>query len=156
MNWNQEIQDVGKLAVAFALALPVGWYREREAHSVGVRTFPIVAIASCGFILLCGGWGRPSMDAQSRVLQGIAAGIGFVGAGAILKSESHVRGTATAASIWNIAAMGAAVAFDHYLIAIFLASMNFITLRVLLPVKKAIDQNEEELPASPAKPNPDG
>ncbi|HXK03193.1 MAG TPA: MgtC/SapB family protein [Verrucomicrobiae bacterium] len=156
MIWSQELEDVGKVAFAYLLALPVGWYREKEAHSVGVRTMPIVAVASCAFILLVGGWGRASMDAQSRVLQGIAAGIGFVGGGAILKSENRVHGTATAATIWNIAAMGAAVALEHYLVAVFLALLNFVTLFLLLRVKQSIDQDEKDPPASPAKRGPDG
>ncbi|HTP34977.1 MAG TPA: MgtC/SapB family protein [Candidatus Acidoferrales bacterium] len=155
MIWSQELEDVGKVAFAYVLALPVGWYREKEAHSVGVRTMPIVAVASCAFILLVGGWGRPSMDAQSRVLQGIAAGIGFVGGGAILKSENRVHGTATAATIWNIAAMGAAVALDHYLVAVFLALLNFLTLFLLLRVKQSIDEEEKDQPASPTKRGPD-
>ena len=96
------------------------------------------------------------MDAQSRVLQGIAAGIGFVGGGAILKSENRVHGTATAATIWNIAAMGAAVALEHYLVAVFLALLNFVTLFLLLRVKQSIDQDEKDPPASPAKRGPDG
>jgi putative Mg2+ transporter-C (MgtC) family protein len=46
--WRAELVDIGKLFLSYALAVPVGWYREREAHSVGVRTFPLVAAASCG------------------------------------------------------------------------------------------------------------
>ena len=143
MNLGQELQDIAKLAITYLLALPVGWYRETEAHTVGVRTFPIVAVASCGFILLV----HPSMDAQSRVLQGVAAGIGFVGAGAILKSESHVHGTAAAASIWNIAAVGAAVALSHYGVGVMLSGLNLLTLRVLAPVKRRIDLGGEGPPA---------
>ena len=45
--WQAELVDIGKLMFAYALALPVGWYREQEAHSIGVRTFPLVAVASC-------------------------------------------------------------------------------------------------------------
>ena len=152
MEWQHELQDLAKVAAAYVLALPVGWYREKEAHSVGVRTFPVVAMASCGWVLLGSSWGHVTPDAQSRVIQGVAAGIGFVGAGAILKSESHVRGTATAASIWNIAAMGGAVALDHYLLAVMLAIMNLVTLRLLLPVKQIIDLGSEGLPPSPVKP----
>src|ERR1043165_272195 len=90
MNIDQELQDVVKLAAAYVLALPVGYYREKEAHSVGLRTFPVVAMASCGYVLLAAGTGaHPSLDAQSRVIQGVVAGIGFVGGGAILKSENR-------------------------------------------------------------------
>ena len=44
--------EIGRLVIAYVLALPIGWYREKEAHSVGVRTFPLVAMASCGYVLL--------------------------------------------------------------------------------------------------------
>ena len=149
-NLDQNLIDLAKVAVAYLLALPVGWYREKEAHSVGVRTFPMVAVAACGYILIVTGATHVSLDAQSRVLQGIVAGIGFVGAGAILKSDNHIHGTATAASIWNIAAVGAAVAFDRYLVAALLALLNVITLRLLLPVKQKIDSEQrEDLKASP-------
>src|SRR5438105_3282931 len=155
MDWPQELQDVAKIAGSYLLALPVGWYREKEAHSVGVRTIPVVAIASCGYVLLGAGWGTHSPDTTSRIIQGVVAGIGFIGGGAILKSESHVHGTATAASIWNIGAMGAAVALDHYLIAIMLSLMNLLALRLLLPVKRIIDAGPEIGTASPVKPGHD-
>jgi putative Mg2+ transporter-C (MgtC) family protein len=154
VNWNQEVVGAVKLLVAYLLAVPVGWHREKEAHSVGVRTFPMASVASCGYVLIGTTWAHPTIDPQSRIIQGIVAGIGFLGAGAILKSENHVHGTATAASIWNIAAVGAAVAMDRYLLAIIMAILNLITLRFLLPVKEKIGQNGDP-PASPAKPGPD-
>lgn len=143
MDFNRELLDIAKLAIAYLLALPVGWYRETEAHAVGVRTFPVVAVASCGFVLLA----QPSLDAQSRVLQGVAAGIGFVGAGAILKSENHVHGTAAAASIWNIAAVGAAIGLNHYAVGVMMSGLNLLTLKALAPVKKKIDREDGEPPA---------
>jgi len=63
MDWPQGLEDVSKLFVAYMLALPVGWYREREAHSVGVRTFPVVAVASCGYVLLGAPSNHASLDA---------------------------------------------------------------------------------------------
>jgi len=138
--WHRDLWDVAKLLAAYLLALPVGWYREREAHSVGVRTFPIVAMASCGYILLA-----LPMDsaAQSRVIQGMVAGIGFIGGGAILKSEGNVHGVATAASIWNTGVLGAAVAEDRWLLAIMLSALNLFALRVLLPLKLKLDKRRE-------------
>jgi putative Mg2+ transporter-C (MgtC) family protein len=144
VNWLQGWEDVIKLAIAYLLALPVGWYREREAHSVGVRTFPVVAMASCGYVLL----GVPSEhmgpDAQSRIIQGLVAGIGFIGGGAILKSKSHVHGSATAASIWCTGVVGASVAQDRYLLAAALSVLNLIALRVLLPLKQKLDRDPQE------------
>ena len=155
MEWLMDLQYVAKVAAAYLLAMPVGYAREKEAHSVGVRTFPVVAMASCGYVLIGTTFGTHSPDTTSRILQGVVAGIGFVGGGAILKSDSHVHGTATAASIWNIAAMGACVALDHYLLALALALLNLITLRWLLPVKRLIDSGPELRPTSISKPSHD-
>jgi len=142
-NWAEGADDIAKLAIAYLLALPVGWYREKEAHSVGVRTFPVVAMASCGYLLLMS---APGFDpaAQSRVLQGLVAGIGFIGGGAILKSEGNVHGTATAASIWNTGVVGAAVALNRFMLAAMLAALNLFALRVLLPWKLKLDQRADE------------
>ena len=142
VNWPQGVEDVIKLVAAYVLAFPVGWYREKEAHSAGVRTFPLVAMASCGYVLLGAPSQHRSADAQSRIIQGLVAGIGFIGGGAILKSESRVHGVATAASIWNTGVVGASVAQNRYLLAATLAVLNLFTLRILLQVKRKL--NEEE------------
>jgi putative Mg2+ transporter-C (MgtC) family protein len=139
-EWRAVWYDLGRLLIAYLLALPIGWYREREAHSVGVRTFPIVAVASCGFVLLGTG---PHMtpDTQSRIIQGLGAGVGFIGGGAILKSEGNVHGTAAAASIWNTGVIGAAVAQNRLMVAVVLSAVNVITLWVLLPLKIKLDRS---------------
>jgi len=137
-NWLLGAEDVIRLMIAYFIVFPVGWYREKEAHGVGVRTFPLVAMASCGYVLLASPAGHLSLDSQSRVIQGLVAGIGFIGGGAILKTENRVHGVATAASIWNTGVVGASVAQDRYLLAAMLAIMNLITLRYLLGVKKKL------------------
>jgi len=131
-------KDLAKVLAAFALTVLIGWDREREEHSTGVRTFPIVGMASCGYLLIM----RPvgSTADSSRVLQGLITGIGFVGAGAILKDGSTVKGTATAASVWNAGAIGASIALDHYGIAIALACLNLFAMRALLPIKNRWDK----------------
>ena len=137
-DWHLDLIDTGKLLTAYVLALPVGWYREREEHSIGVRTFPLVAMASCGYVLVASS--DPShIDATSRVIQGLVAGIGFIGGGAILKSNGSVHGTATAASIWNTGVLGVAVAQNRYLLALVLAALNLFALRVLMPLKQKLD-----------------
>jgi putative Mg2+ transporter-C (MgtC) family protein len=143
-NWTSEAADIGRLLLAYVLALPIGWHREVEGQSVGVRTFPLVAMASCGYVLLSTTAYSHSVEAQSRVIQGLVAGIGFIGGGAILKSEGSVHGTATAASIWNTGVLGAAVAQDRWVMAIALAAINLFALRVLLPLKQKLDQRAEE------------
>lgn len=126
------------VVVAYVLTLLVGWESEREDRTAGIRTFPIVGMASCGFLLLFGA--QPHSDDQSRLLQGLITGIGFIGGGAILREGATVRGTATAASVWNAGVIGAAVAMNHYGTAVALAVLNLITLRALLPLKRRLDQ----------------
>jgi putative Mg2+ transporter-C (MgtC) family protein len=138
-NWLEGWKVVQQIGIAYLLTALIGWDREREAHTTGIRTFPIVGIASCGYILALGS--QPDVAAQSRVLQGLITGIGFIGGGAILKEGATVKGTATAASIWNAGVIGASVAMNHYGIAIVLSLFNLFTLRVLLPLKQKLDKD---------------
>ena len=94
------------LAVAYALAIPIGWDRERSERSAGLRTFPLVAIAACGFVQATERLIVDNPQALARVVEGIIGGVGFIGGGAILKGETSVHGTATAASLWATGAVG--------------------------------------------------
>lgn len=129
------LANLADLLIALVLALPIGWNREREARSAGLRTFPLVAVASCGFMLIGKSVAGDNPDALARVLYGLMTGIGFIGGGAIVKGKSSVHGTATAASIWNTGAMGAAVAFQRWEIALALSFMNFAILGLITPFK---------------------
>lgn len=124
-----------QIGIVYLLALPVAWDREKEARSAGIRTFPLVSIAACGYMLV-GIQVLDNTDAESRVLYGIITGMGFLGGGAIIKSKGSVTGTATAASLWMTGALGIAVAFERYEIAMILALINFLTLRFVTPLKK--------------------
>ena len=124
------------LAIAYALAFPIGWNREVEDRSAGLRTFPLVALASCGFIqatetLLAG-----SPEATARIIEGLITGVGFIGGGAILKQGSSVHGTATAASLWATGAIGAAVGLGSYDVAVTISAFTFLTLKFLPPLKR--------------------
>jgi putative Mg2+ transporter-C (MgtC) family protein len=125
-----------KIAIAYLLTVPIGWESEQEQEATGIRTFPIVGMASCGYLLAIGS----DLAAQSRVLQGLITGIGFVGAGAILKDRGSVHGTATAASIWNAGVIGASVAMGHNEVALILCLFNVFTLRALLPLKRRMER----------------
>lgn len=138
----------GQLLIAFLLALPIAWDREQRERSAGLRTFTLVAISTCGFLMAARSSLGPSADAESRVWQGLLTGIGFIGSGAILKMDGGVRGTATAASIWSTAAVGAAVAYGNYDIAVILSFANFAVLRWLAPFKA----NQDGAPPDAAEP----
>lgn len=135
IDWTVIVTHLMQIGIAFVLALPVAWNRELEERSAGLRTFPLVAVAACGY-MLTGLEVLTSTDAESRVLYGIIAGMGFIGGGAILKRDKRVSGTATAASLWNTGAIGVAVAFHRYEIAIVLSAINFLTLLLGPSVKE--------------------
>ena len=130
IDWWQVFYHLWHLLFAFALAIPIGLDREKSRRSFGLRTFPLVAVVSCGFMMV-GMSVIESTDGEARVFQGIITGIGFIGGGAIFKDSDKVAGTASAASIWNTGAIGLAVAFNRFEIAIVLSLLNFVTLLVI-------------------------
>jgi putative Mg2+ transporter-C (MgtC) family protein len=132
-----DFDHVFKLVMAYALTIPIGWDREKESHSAGIRTFPVVALASCGYLLAVSNPADPA--GTSRVVQGLTAGIGFVGGGAIVRDGANVHGTATAAAIWMTGAIGAAVALGHWQTAIVMSAVTLFTLRALVPLKNWLD-----------------
>lgn len=141
LDWSTVLPHLLDLSVAYVLALPIGWSQEREGSNAGLRIFPLVAIASCGLILLAKEILPDNLEGQARIVQGLINGIGFIGGGAILRSEQSVHGTATAASVWTVGVIGAAAGFGLYDIAAVLGVTNFATLRLLYllyPLKKAI------------------
>ena len=134
------------LLTAYLLAFPLGWNREREERSAGLRTFPLVAIASCGFIQAAETLTIGNPEAMARIVEGLITGMGFIGGGAILRLKDSVKGTATAASLWATGAMGVAVGLGTYDVAIVLSLVSFVTLWFLSPLKRI---------AAADKPDPD-
>jgi putative Mg2+ transporter-C (MgtC) family protein len=135
IDWPLIVHHLTQLAIAYVLALPIGFNREAESRGVGLRTFPLVAIACCAYLLI----GRDVLsgdESHARLMYGLMSGIGFIGGGAILKQGDSVSGTATASAIWSTGAIGTAVAWQRYEIAIVVSLMTFLTLRLLVPVKR--------------------
>lgn len=130
------LPHVAALAFSYVLALPIGWDRERNERSAGLRTFPLVAVASCGFVQATEGITGNSPEAQARIIEGLITGIGFIGGGAIIKQSGAVQGTATAAGLWATGAVGAAVGLGSYDVAIVVTLFIIFTFRVLSPVKQ--------------------
>jgi putative Mg2+ transporter-C (MgtC) family protein len=139
VDWYLVFSHLWHLALAFVLALPLGWNREHRSRSAGLRTFPLVAVGACAFMLI-GLSVFQQEEAQSRIIYGIVTGIGFIGGGAILKgnTDGMVVGTATAASIWNTGAIGVAVAWDKIEIALMLMILNFFTFYFVTPLKDRV------------------
>lgn len=144
LNWGEIAGHLRDLLIAYALAFPIGWDREREERSAGIRTFPLVSIASCGFALIA----LRVVDTTSmgQVVQGLIMGVGFIGGGAIIKNTAGTSGTATAASLWVTGALGAAVGFGLLDIAIVLSLVVFLTLRILSPMRRAMHRDTGTVP----------
>jgi putative Mg2+ transporter-C (MgtC) family protein len=140
-DWEHFLSALLKLGAAFFLALPIAWERERSSRAMGLRTFSLVAVASCAYVLVAIRVVGLDADPQARVIQGLMTGIGFIGGGAILKEGVNVRGTATAASIWMTGALGAATGYAEFEIAVLVSLSNFLMLRFLTPFEEKIDNS---------------
>jgi putative Mg2+ transporter-C (MgtC) family protein len=137
----QIIPHLLTLGVAYALALPIGWDREKEARSAGLRTFPLVALASCGFVQATETFLTNSPEGTARIVEGLITGMGFIGGGAILEQGNSVHGTATAASLWATGAIGTAVGLGSFEVAVTIAAFTFLTLKLLPLVKNEHNLN---------------
>jgi len=135
LDWSIITSSLYQIGAAYLLALPVAWDREHQTRSAGLRTFPLVSVAACGYMLI-GIQVLDTTDAESRILYGVIAGMGFIGGGAILKGKNGITGTATAASLWNTGAIGIAVAYHRYEIALVLSLINFLTLKFVTRFKE--------------------
>lgn len=144
------------MLVAYALAMPIGWNREREERSAGLRTFPLVAVATCGFIQATETLTAGSPEAMARITEGLIVGMGFIGGGAILRHEASVQGTATAASLWVTGAIGVAVGLGSYDVAIVLALATIATLWIMAPLKRIGHLDEKEQKAADDKRKSEG
>jgi len=141
IQWQQLLIHFFQLSVAFLLALPIAINREHQSHGAGLRTFPLVSVAACAYMLV-GLDAFGGDEAQARVMYGIITGMGFIGGGAILKERKYVAGTATAAGIWNTGAIGISVAYSSYEIAILLSAVSFFIFQFSRPLKR---QRKEDI-----------
>ena len=101
-NGRQLVHVIMRLVAATLLGAAVGFQRERAHKPAGLRTHILVALGTAVFVMACSGVGM-SLDGLSRVIQGIVTGIGFIGAGSILKlnEERDIQGLTTAAGVGN-------------------------------------------------------
>ena len=137
LSAHDTIVLVVSIAASYLLALPIGWERKTSSEAyVGIRVFPLVSVSSCVYVALGQQLFTGSdSNEQSDVLQGLMTGIGFIGAGAIMKKTDEAHGVATAAAIWSTGAIGASVAYGYYAIAIMLCLLSLFILHVMPQIR---------------------
>jgi putative Mg2+ transporter-C (MgtC) family protein len=124
-----------RLAIAAALGGLIGFERERKGKAAGVRTHMMVAIGAALFVLVPIGAGLEAGD-LSRVIQGVAAGMGFLGGGTILKRQDDIEGLTSAATIWFTAAVGLAAGTGQG----WLGALGVISAWLVLSVAVVVDR----------------
>jgi putative Mg2+ transporter-C (MgtC) family protein len=144
-NWELMLIHTIQMVIAFVLVLPVGFNRENSRQSIGLRTFPLVSLASCSFALLGFEVQGNDPSAMGRIVSGVVTGIGFIGGGAILKKENAIEGTSTAAAIWAAGCVGVAVAMGRLEIAILISVFMAIIFYFVSPLKQKLS-NENDVP----------
>lgn len=146
-NWNEFVRVAVRLVAAAALGAVAGLQRERAGKPAGLRTHMLVSLGSAMFVVVPIELG---MSDSSRVLQGVATGIGFIGAGAILKlhESREIEGLTTAAGIWMTAAVGVAVGLGGLGIAIVASILMWIILSVLVRIERRLSPDESNLSKS--------
>jgi len=128
-DWNHLAHVVIRLLAATVLGGLLGIQREGTRKPAGLRTHLLVSLATAAFVIGCSSVGM-SLDGLSRVIQGIVTGIGFIGAGTILKlSEEHeIKGLTTAASVWLASAIGVTVGLGNLGIGVMIAVLGLLIL----------------------------
>ena len=140
------MQDVVAMLVSLALGTVVGWERQVGRKPAGLRTHTLVCMGSTLFVLLtvhaARDYGGGTVD-PTRIIHGVVTGVGFLGAGSILRQEGFVHGLTTAASIWMVAAIGVAVGVHAWVLAITGTVLALIVLEVYRWIEKRLSPDGE-------------
>ena len=143
MGLQEQLVLVGRVALAAFLGYLIGLDRAYRRKAAGDRTFALIALGSAAFVALAF---ETLPESADRVIQGVAAGVGFLGAGIIFQSKSGVRGLTTAAASWAAAAIGSLAGAGLYLTACGITGLTLIVLELHLvrPLQRLSDPDDEE------------
>ncbi|MGH7725276.1 MAG: MgtC/SapB family protein [Candidatus Eiseniibacteriota bacterium] len=124
--------QVGKLLLSVVLGAVIGFERFMDGKAAGLRTHTLVCLGSAAFVVASENvrqrLGVPDLDPM-RVAAGVVTGIGFLGAGSIIRSGGSVHGLTTAATIWVVSAIGVAVGVGSTELALWLTGLAFVVLQ---------------------------
>lgn len=126
---NPELQFVFNILLSFIIGFAIGLERESRGKDAGISTHTLVIMGSMLFTYLSM-LVEADSDSGARIAAQVVSGIGFLGAGLILKDGTSVRNLTTAASLWFAAAIGMAIGFEFYSVAVISALVGILTLRI--------------------------
>lgn len=130
-----------RLVVATVLGAAIGWERERKNHPAGLRTHMLVCLGACLVMVVSTEMafmyaGFPTDP--TRIAAQVVSGIGFLGAGTILREGLTIRGLTTAASLWLAAALGLAAGAGMYLVAVLTTGIGLATLALFSTLERRV------------------
>jgi putative Mg2+ transporter-C (MgtC) family protein len=141
MDVADQLTILGRSALAAALGIVIGLERETRGKAAGERTFALLSLGSAAFVSI-GGFLFPA--SADRIVQGIAAGVGFLGGGVIFRREAGVQGLTTAASAWAAAAIGVLAGLGAYLAATLATALVLLILELdQIPILRRLSERAE-------------
>ena len=139
------IRDLVPMLLSLGLGTLVGWERQMGRKPAGLRTHVLVCLGSTMFVLTTAycaqQFGRPNLDG-TRIVHGVVTGVGFLGAGSIMRQEGFVHGLTTAASVWMVAAIGVTVGVRAYPLAVVGTVMALLVLEGYRWVERFLSPSE--------------
>lgn len=130
MDWELELLFASRAIGASLLGALIGWERERHEREAGIRTYAAVSLGACVFGLISAHVSVSESADPTRIAAQVVTGVGFLGAGLILREQGRIRGLTTAATVWATASVGLAIAFGMYILGT-LATLIVLGLLVL-------------------------
>ena len=138
-----DLELIERLLLAAALGGALGFEREWRQKNAGLRTNILIATGSALFTLMSIDLSASSGGDATRVASQIVTGIGFIGAGAIMRTKDGIRGLTTAAMIWVNAAIGVAVGGGEYRLAVIATAVTLLVLVLMNPLERFIDAHSK-------------
>jgi putative Mg2+ transporter-C (MgtC) family protein len=141
---REAVRVLVRLLAALLAGAIIGYQRERSGKAAGLRTHMLVSMGTALFVIACIETGMEH-DAMSRVVQGLTTGIGFLGAGAILKleDEQRIKGLTTAAGIWMTAAVAVAIGLGPLATAAIGGVVAWMVVAARMRLAKGIDGSSD-------------
>ena len=140
MDMQTELLLAGRLVLAAFLGAAIGYERELRGRSAGLRTFAAVALGACLFSIVSYVV-VPEGNETTRIAAQVVTGVGFLGAGVILHGQGHISGLTTSATLWAAAAVGMAVGYGLYILAV--VATLLLVLLLLLRLVPWLDHRAE-------------